>query len=45
MCEEFRRFMFYAGPPIVSYALDVGVEIVALTYIAKIGERQLAAED
>jgi MATE family multidrug resistance protein len=43
MRAEFWSFLRYAGPPTVSYALDAGVEIVALTYIAKIGERELAA--
>ena len=43
MKEEFKGFMHYAGPPTISYALDAAVEIVALTYIAKIGERELAA--
>jgi len=41
--KEFWGFLHYAGPPTISYALDAAVEIVALTYIAKIGERELAA--
>ena len=43
MKQEFMGFVHYAGPPTISYALDAAVEIVALTYIAKIGERELAA--
>ena len=43
MKKEFWGFMHYAGPPTISYALDVTAEIVALSYIAKIGERELAA--
>ena len=43
MRREFWAFLRYAGPPTASYALDAAVEIIALTYIAKIGERELAA--
>jgi MATE family multidrug resistance protein len=43
MRKEFWGFVHYAGPPTISYALDAAVEIIALAYIAKIGERELAA--
>lgn len=43
MQKEFWGFIHYAGPPTISYALDAAVEIIALAYIAKIGERELAA--
>ncbi|EKX49295.1 hypothetical protein GUITHDRAFT_93333 [Guillardia theta CCMP2712] len=41
--KEFWSFLVYALPPTVSYALDTGVEIVCLAFVAKLGERELAA--
>ena len=45
MRAEFWSFLRYAGPPTVSYALDAGVEIVALTYIAKLASENLRPQD
>jgi MATE family multidrug resistance protein len=43
MLAELQGFLHYAGPPAISYAFDAAVEIIALAYVAKIGERELAA--
>jgi len=43
MLEELYGFLHYAGPPALSYAFDAAVEIIALAYVARIGERELAA--
>jgi len=40
---ELKQFVHYLTPPTISYALDTGVEIVCLVYIAKLGEHDLAA--
>lgn len=41
--KELYEFCHYAGPPILSYALDTGVEIICLFFVGFIGERELAA--